>query len=166
MYTVDASMWVIGFDQREAGHATSRQLLEVLRTRALPIIVPNLMLAEVVGAISRIRNDPVRAGVFATTLGRLPNVTVVALDVALEDQARVLAAQHGLRGADAVYAAVAQRAGCTLISLDHEHLTRLGSIVMVRTPAAALAELISPTSPSSAIRLTELFIFADHSFQW
>jgi predicted nucleic acid-binding protein len=81
MYTVDASVWVNGFDQREAGHATSRQLLAVLRTRALPIIVPNLVLAEVAGAISRTRHDPVRAEAFATALGRLPNVTVVALDV-------------------------------------------------------------------------------------
>ena len=77
-------------------------------------------------------------------------MTVVALDEALGDQARALAAQYGLRGADAVYAAVAQQAGCTLISLDHEHLTRLGSIVMVRTSAAVLAELIPPTSPSFA----------------
>lgn len=46
-----------------------------------------------------------------------------------------------------VSAAVAQQAGCTLISLDHEHLTRLGSIVIVRTPTAVLAELVSPTSP-------------------
>jgi predicted nucleic acid-binding protein len=81
----------------------------------------------------------------------LPNVIVVALDEALGYQARALAAQYGLRGADAVYAAVAQQAGCTLISLDHEHLTRLGSIVVVRTPAAALDELVPPTSPSSAV---------------
>jgi hypothetical protein len=80
MYTVDASVWVNGFDQREAGHTTSRQLLAVLRARALPIIVPNLVLAEVAGAISRTRNDPVQVEAFATTLGRLPNVTVVALD--------------------------------------------------------------------------------------
>jgi len=58
MYTVDASVWVNGFDQREAGHATSRQLLEVLRTRALPIIVPNVVLVEVAGAISRTRQAP------------------------------------------------------------------------------------------------------------
>ena len=148
---MDASVWVNGFDQREAGHTTSRQLPEVLRTRALPIIVANLVLAEVAGAISRTRNDPVQAEVFATTLGRLPNVTVVTLDVALGYQARALAAQHGLRGADAVYAAVAQQPGCTLISLDNEHLTRLRSIVIVRTPATVLAELIPPTSPSSAM---------------
>jgi predicted nucleic acid-binding protein len=93
----------------------------------------------------------VRAEAFATTLGRLPNVTVVALDEALGYQARALAAQYGLRGADAVYAAVAQQAGCTLISLDHEHLTRLGSIVVVCTPAVVLADLVPPTSPPSAV---------------
>jgi predicted nucleic acid-binding protein len=93
----------------------------------------------------------IRAEVFATTLGQLPNVTVVALDVALGHQARALAAQYGLRGADAVYAAVAQQSGCTLISLDTEHLTRLGSIIMVRTPATVLADLVPPTSPSSAV---------------
>jgi predicted nucleic acid-binding protein len=93
VYTLDASVWVNGFDQREAGHATSRQLLEVLRTRVLAIIVPNLVLAGVAGAIGRTRNDPVRAEAFATTLGQLPNVTVVALDEALGYQARVLAVQ-------------------------------------------------------------------------
>jgi predicted nucleic acid-binding protein len=151
MYTVDASGWVNGFDQREAGHATSRQLLAVLRTRALPITVPSVVLAEVTRAISRTRHDPVHAEAFATTLGRLPNVTVVALDVAPGDQARALAAQYGLRGADAVCAAVAQQSGSTLISLDHEHLTRLGSILVIRTPTAALADLVPPTSPSSAM---------------
>ena len=92
MYTVDASLWVNGFSQMEAGHATGRQVLEGLRTRAPPIIVPNLVLAEVAGAISRTWNDPLRAEPFATTLGWLPNVTVVALDMALDDQARPLAA--------------------------------------------------------------------------
>ena len=69
MSTVDASVWVNGFDQREAGHEISRQFLDAIRLR--------------------------------------------------------LAAEHGLRGADAVYAAVAIEAGCTLVSLDGEHLTRL-----------------------------------------
>jgi predicted nucleic acid-binding protein len=93
----------------------------------------------------------VRAEAFATTLGRLPNVTMVALDEALGYQTRALAAQYDLRGADAVYAAVAQQAGCTLISFHNEHLTRLGNIVIVCTPAALLAELISSTSSSSAV---------------
>jgi len=141
MYTVDASVWVNGFDQRESGHETSRQVLELLRAQTIPIIEPILVLAEVAGAISRTRQDPARAEAFAIALGQLPNVTILPLDEALGQQAQALAAQHGLRGADAVYAAVAQQAGGTLISLDNEHLTRLAGLISVQTPAAALAEL-------------------------
>jgi predicted nucleic acid-binding protein len=141
MYTVDASLWVNGFDQRESGHETSRQVLELLRAQTIPIIEPILVLAEVAGAISRTRQGPARAEAFAITLGQLPNVTILPLDEALGQQALALAAQHGLRGADAVYAAVAQQVGCTLISLDNEHLTRLAGLISVQTPEVALAEL-------------------------
>jgi predicted nucleic acid-binding protein len=141
MYTVDASVWVNGFDQRESGHETSRQLLELLRARTIPIVEPMIVLAEVAGAISRTRQDPTRAEAFAITLGQLSNVTILPLDEALGQQALALAAQHGLRGADAVYGAVAQQAGCTLISLDNEHLTRLSSVISVQTPESALTEL-------------------------
>jgi len=144
MYTIDASVWVNGFDRREPGHVTSRQLLELLRVQGLPIIEPMLVLAEVAGAISRTRQDPARAQAFATALGQLPNVTVVPCDTVLGQRALELAAQHGLRGADAMYAAVTRHAACTLISLDNEHLTRLTDIVRVQTPEDTLAELSPP----------------------
>jgi predicted nucleic acid-binding protein len=150
MYTIDASVWVNGFDQREPGHVTSRHLLELLRAQGLPIIEPMLVLAEVAGAISRTRQDPARALAFATALGQLPNVTIVPCDTALGQRALELAAQHGLRGADAVYAAVARHAACTLISLDNEHLTRLTNIVRVQTPEDALAELSPPPEEAPA----------------
>ena len=117
-------------------------VLELLRAQAIPIIEPMLGVAEVAGAISRTRQDPARAEAFAITLGQLPNVTILPLDGALGQRVLALAAQHGLRGADAVYAAVAQQAGCTLISLDNEHLTRLAGLISVQTPEVALAELI------------------------
>jgi predicted nucleic acid-binding protein len=139
MYTVDASVWVNGFDQREPGYAISRQFLDLLSAEAIPIVVPNLVLVEVAGAISRTRHSPEQAQAFATALSHLPNVTLRLLDDALSHQALVLAARHGLRGADAIYAAVAVQSGCTLISLDNEHLTRLVGIVSVLTPATALA---------------------------
>ena len=37
MYTVDASVWVNGFDQREAGHEISRQFLDAIRLRKVAI---------------------------------------------------------------------------------------------------------------------------------
>ncbi len=107
MYTVDASVWVNAFDQREPGHSTSRQVLQLLRDNLLPVFLPTLLFAEVAGAISRTRNNPAQAQAFATALRDLPNVALVPLDDVLVTQALTLAAQHRLRGADAVYAAVA-----------------------------------------------------------
>jgi len=98
MYTIDASVWVNGFDQREPGHQISRQVLELLSRQSVPIVVPNLVLVEVAGAISRTRNDPAQAQMFATALNNLPNVTVMPLDDILAHQTLVLAAQRGLRG--------------------------------------------------------------------
>lgn len=78
---------------------------------------------EVAGAIGRTRRTPVEAQMLALALSRLPHVTVRVLDEACVLHALTLAAQQGLRGADAVYAAVAQDAGSTLVTLDNEHLT-------------------------------------------
>lgn len=147
MYTIDASVWVNAFDQREPGHLVSRQFLEVLRGQALPIIVQNLVLVEVAGAISRTRRAPAQAQAFATALSRLPHVTVRVLDEVCALHALTLAAQHGLRGADAVYAAVAREAGSTLVPLDHQHLTQLLNLMTVSTPAVALAALTPPPQP-------------------
>ena len=141
MYTIDASVWVNGFDQRETGHDISRRLLDILGNQAIPVIVPNLVLVEVAGAISRTRNNPAQAQTFADALSRLPNVTLIPLDDVLSHQALELAAQYALRGADAVYAAVALQSGCILISLDNEHLTRLSGIVPTQTPAVVLTNL-------------------------
>ncbi len=138
MYTVDASVWVNAFDQREPGHEHSSLFLRYIRDSALPVFVPNLVAVEVAGAVSRTRGNPDAAQKFATALLHLPNVTVVSLDEPLARQATGLAARWGLRGADAVYAAVAVRSGCTLVSLDREHLTRLGDVVAARTPQSVL----------------------------
>lgn len=79
---------------------------------------------------------------FAATIARLPHVTVVSLTPDLAETAAKLAAQHALRGADAVYAAVALTVGSILVSLDSEHLTRLVGVVQTATPAAALKLLL------------------------
>jgi predicted nucleic acid-binding protein len=146
MYTVDASLWVNSFDQREAGHDRSRRVLELLRDHIVPVILPYLVLTEVAGAVSRTRNNPAQALAFATAIAQLPNVTLIPLDAGIAQQAAHLAAQHGLRGADAVYAAVALQANCTLITLDSEHLTRLSGVVSTRTPVEALIDL-APSAP-------------------
>ncbi len=140
MYTVDASVWVNGFDRSEKGHEISRRFLEHLHRESRPVFLPTLARVEIAGAIARTRGEPERAQDFVTALVGLPNVTLFPLEEDLARQAQGLAASHRLRGADAVYAAVALQFACTLVSLDREHLTRVDGIVAVRTPSAALAE--------------------------
>jgi hypothetical protein len=57
------------------------------------------------------RRAPAQAQAFATALSRLRHVTVRVLDEVCAFHALSLAAQQGLRGADAIYAAVACEAG-------------------------------------------------------
>jgi predicted nucleic acid-binding protein len=139
VYIVDASVWVNGFDQKENGHEISQRFLKLLGEQMIAVTVPTLVLAVVAAAISRSRQQPVQAAAFAIAMSKLPNLTFRSLDMALADQALRLAAQYGLRGADAVYAAVALETGYTLVSLDNEHLTRLQDVVTVQTPVALLA---------------------------
>ncbi len=141
MYTIDASVWVNSFDQQEMGHQDSRQLFMLLANSDTSIIVPTLLLAEVSGAISRSRNSPVQAEAFAHSLRHLPNVELKPLTNRLAQQAYIMAARHSLRGADAVYAAVAWQHQTTLITLDREQLNRLPNILIVRTPHDVLKAL-------------------------
>jgi predicted nucleic acid-binding protein len=71
----------------------------------------------------------------------------VALDEALAARAAELAAGQRLRGADAVYGAVASQHRCVLVSLDQEQLTRLPPVVRTVTPSEALT-LLAPVPPA------------------
>jgi predicted nucleic acid-binding protein len=134
------------FNPAEAGHAASLQLQTILQAQAIPVVAPTLLLAEIAAMISRVLNDTPRAQAFARRLSRLPYLEWVPLTRAFGLIAADLAAQNRLRGADAVYAAVALRSGTTPITLDREHLTRLTGIVSTRTPTEVLPDLL----PSSA----------------
>lgn len=142
MYTIDTSVWINATEPAEPDHAHSRSLLRLLHARAVPIIVPTLVLAEVSGAVRRLRDEP-RAGQLTRMLTRWRALTFIDLDFSGADQAALLARTHQLRGADAVYVAVTQQYGTTLISRDREHLTRLVGIVPVLHPTQALATLPS-----------------------
>lgn len=141
MYTLDASIFVRDLNPREPNHAICRDLLERLAAQQIRIIAPSLLRVEVAGTISRELRDPMCGRRAMTMLQQLPNLTLVALDESLADVAAEIAADRALRGADAVYVAVAHRYRCTLVSLDQEQRERGAAIVVTQTPAEALADL-------------------------
>jgi predicted nucleic acid-binding protein len=137
-YTIDASVFVNAFNLHERGHAESLQVLTTIQEQGAPIIVPTLLIAEIASAVARASDDSAGALEYANATAALTNVMLVGLSPTLARQAAELAATHRLRGADAVYLAVARRYATILISRDDEQLARGSRVAICHTPERAL----------------------------
>ena len=132
--TIDASVFVSAFTPTESAYQVSKAFMMSVREQSVPIIVPILVLPEISAAIARGQGKPELGIAFANELKKIPNITLIDLDESLASLAVEVAAQHRLRGSDAVYAAVALRFGTQLVTLDREQLERLPKVLSVRTP--------------------------------
>ena len=144
-FTLDASVVMNTFNPAEAGHAISLQLQTAIQSQAIEVIVPTLLLTEVAATIGRVLGDAPGARDFAMHLSRLPYLRFASLTRPLALEAANLAADYRLRGADAVYVAVARQFGTTLVTLDDQQRTRAAASISTCTPAEALEELVPPT---------------------
>jgi predicted nucleic acid-binding protein len=140
-FAIDASVFLNAFNPSESGSEISKETLARLQSQAIPIIAPVLLLPETAAAISRGQNNPELARQFATTLQRLPHLVLIPLDQILAQQSLDIAAIHRLRGSDSVYAAVAQRFACPLITLDREQHDRAAGVLQTYYPAELLSSL-------------------------
>jgi predicted nucleic acid-binding protein len=145
MYVIDASVYVSRLKATEVDHASSKRLLDAFQAQRIPVSCPNLVWPEVAAAVARGTGDPTLGLTAAVILRRLPFHAYVALDNRLASSATELAAKCGLRGADAVYVALAQRLGCSLITLDDEQRNRAAGSVTTYSPDQVLNLL--PSSP-------------------
>jgi predicted nucleic acid-binding protein len=139
-YTIDASVFVNAFNTHERGHAESLRILTVIHEDGDPIIVPTILVTEIASAVARASDDSAGALRYARAAAALPHLTLVALTAAMARRAAELAATYRLRGADAVYLAVARRYATTLISRDGEQLTRGSRVAVCHTPEQALRD--------------------------
>jgi predicted nucleic acid-binding protein len=129
---VDASVWISSFIRGDSAFGRSRAWLK--SQAGADLIVPSLAFVEVAGAISRVQRAPARAARLSRWLRTSSNVTVIELTDTLMIQAADIAATLRLRGADAVYVAVADDLRLPLVTLDQELQQRAASIVSVIQP--------------------------------
>lgn len=141
MLTIDASVHLNALNAGEEGSRQSRALLEQVFLRPWPVYSPTFLLVELAGAVARVLNDADRGTEVALSVKNLPGQIWMPLDTVLAEEAARVAAAHRLRGADAVYAAVARRHGAMLVTRDREQLERLPPTVATVTPEEALARL-------------------------
>lgn len=140
-FAVDASFLLNAFLSGEAGSQVSQDLLVRLQSQAVPLVAPTLLLPETAAAIGRGQNNPEYGRQFAVNLQRLPHLILVPLDLILAQQAVNISANYRLRGSDAVYAAVAIRFACPLITLDREQHDRVADVLQTCYPAELLGSL-------------------------
>ncbi|PDV98019.1 type II toxin-antitoxin system VapC family toxin [Candidatus Viridilinea mediisalina] len=141
MYTIDANIFIRDLDNREPNHNECHALLIHLITHQISIIVPTLVLAEISGTVSRTRRNAIAGRLAAEALHDIPHLTFVSLDESVAREATAIAADRAIRGADAIYVAVAQRYRATLITLDRELTDRAAPIVTIMQPQQVLATL-------------------------
>ena len=137
--TLDANVFVGALTPTGIHFAESLALLTRIRAEQTEVVCPSLVLPECAGAVIRPtgrRSLAQRALAFVQVL---PGIRLVPLTDDRARRAADLAITCRLRGADAVYAAVAQEYGTTLITWDQELLTRGAAIVTVMTPTDWLA---------------------------
>jgi predicted nucleic acid-binding protein len=143
-YTIDASVFVSDVVTAEIHHTDSQAFLNALRLRSEQVYCPTLLLVEAVAAIARPTGNIALAQSELGVIRHFPRMKLVNLTIARARRAAQLAAVHRLRGADAVYLAVAAEYGTTLITWVTEMLMRGASIVTTMTPADWLS---SPPPP-------------------
>ena len=138
MYTIDASVHVSALNPAEKGCAESRAFLALVQRQRIPLFCPTLLVVEVAAAVARALGETERATALVEVILGWPSQTLVLLDETMAERAAALAAAVQLRGADAVYGAVAEQYGTTLVTLDRQQLERLSPVVKTARPVDVL----------------------------
>lgn len=145
-FTIDASVHLNALNPGEEGSAVSQRFLARVHRPPPPeavtsphtVVSPTLLMVEIAAAVARAFDDSERGARLAWAVRELPAQECFALDASLAEAAAEVAAGRRLRGADAVYAAVARRSGSRLVTLDRQQLERLPPAIPTCRPKEAL----------------------------
>ena len=129
-FVLDASVWVARLVPQDEFHEAVKKWMKDQRKAGTQFVSPSLMLAEVAGAVSRRTTKSLGRKAFQD-LQSLPGLRITEMDSTLMQEAAVLAAELGLRGADSVYVAVAKQLGVPLLTLDEDQKQRANSRVEI-----------------------------------
>jgi len=133
-YTIDASVFVSAAFSKEIHHQESLSFLSAVRKQGEDVFCPTLVLAECASAIARQTDSPVLTERTVALIRSFPRLILVSLDLFLAESVVRVAIDYRLRGADAVYAAVAQKFNAVLITWDKEMYERSSSLVKTMMP--------------------------------
>jgi predicted nucleic acid-binding protein len=134
MAVIDASVYIALINAHEDGHDDSWAWLDQTISGQEPVVAPVILLAEVATALSRGMGDAGIAHHAIDQLRRSEVVELVPISLAMAESAATIAADHRIRGCDAVYVALADQLGECLVTLDRQQLLRGGAVVTTQEP--------------------------------
>ena len=136
--TLDANVWVGALDLSDPASATCRACLLKAAEKSARLYSPWLLPVEVAATIGRKTRDARQGERAAEWVRRFPGHVWQPLSEACAATAEGFAANLFLRGADAIYVAVAHLSGSVLLTYDAEVLERAAKAARVMTPDAWL----------------------------
>jgi predicted nucleic acid-binding protein len=131
---IDASVYIALVNEHESAHASSWAWFEQAQGAQESIVAPVILLSEVAAALSRGTGDSVLAHRVVQQLRHSEVIELLPVTLSLAGQAATIAADHRIRGCDAVYVALAEQLGDSLLTLDRQQLDRGAAVVAVREP--------------------------------
>jgi predicted nucleic acid-binding protein len=134
MAVIDASVYAALVNAHEKEHASSWAWFEQARAAGESFVAPVILLAEVAAALSRGMGDPTLAHRVVQQLAHAEVVELIPITMAMAEQAAEIAAEHRIRGCDALYVALADQLSDTLVTLDRQQLERGAALVTIRAP--------------------------------
>jgi predicted nucleic acid-binding protein len=130
---VDASVWVAYYHEADPAHATCFAWVGAALAQGERLVAPSLVLPEVAAALARL-GGPETAKTAVQHLRSRIGLVLLELDETRALRAADLAITARVRGADAVYLALAQERGDLLISLDRQQRERGSAVARVQSP--------------------------------
>jgi predicted nucleic acid-binding protein len=130
MVVVDANVFVSLLVPADVHHERCVVWLRARLSAGETLVAPAILLPEVGGSVSRRASETSGRNAIAD-LRRIRTLRLVPIDGKLAALAADLAVAHGLRGADAVYAAVADALHVSLVTLDADFQRIAGRVKII-----------------------------------
>ncbi len=132
--TLDSSVLISLFNARDRQHAQTVAWFREAIADGEPLRAPVIALAEVSGAIASGTGDKQLARDVEAHIRHSPLFEFLPVAMPLAERAATIAAEHQVRGADAIYFAVAETLGDRLVTLNPRQLQRGSSVVETVRP--------------------------------
>jgi predicted nucleic acid-binding protein len=137
--TVDASVWMNARSPKEKGYLESKKALMIIEEMNIPVFSPSILIVELSASMSRATGDEKAGILFSRLVSELPNIELMPITLELAKDAAVIAARLKIRGADALYCAVAADKKAVLLSRDKEQVERAKALIKVMQPEDFIA---------------------------